>query len=78
MEDNACGSAHTFLVPWWISTYPAKFESYVVKTEDGGPRYRVPADQPSPLGAKMEIVWDGKWRDEGGRCILMGEGIGES
>lgn len=71
LEDQACGSAHTFLVPWWVSTYSR------CKVYQEGDAYRVPVDQVSPAGARMEIRWNGKWREDGGRCVLLGDAVGE-
>jgi len=69
-EDEVCGSAHTFLVPWWVSTEPQVFAKYKV---EGG--YRVPCVQLSPRGGEMQVFWDGKSRDDGGRCVLFGQGV---
>lgn len=68
-EDEVCGSAHTFLVPWWTTTYPREFEEF--KAKEG---YCVPAVQLSPARGRLEVNWNGKTRAEGGRCMLYGEG----
>ncbi|GAA5961972.1 hypothetical protein JCM21900_001989 [Sporobolomyces salmonicolor] len=62
-EDHVCGSAHTFLGPYWTTTL----------ARAGSPLPELlEVDQVSPRGGHFGLQWNGKWGAEGGLVALRG------
>ncbi|GAA5982733.1 hypothetical protein JCM5350_006230 [Sporobolomyces pararoseus] len=63
LEDHVCGSANTFLGPYYIERQS--------KTDSPLPEV-VDVHQVSPRGGLFALKWNGKWGEEGGLVALRG------